>query len=104
MSRLAKPSENIGTVPLNSGLTSSGEPYEGSTEGGKFTPHAGAQLVREQDPTGAIVVHPVRRSAYVHERLHSLSGPQKLPDELYDAAEKFRIDFERRIAISIAAR
>src|ERR1700722_9371221 len=39
--------------------------------------------------------HAVRRSAYVHERLHNLSGPQKLPDELYDGAEKFRIDFER---------
>jgi hypothetical protein len=24
-----------------------------------------------------------------------MSGPQKLPDELYDAAEKFRMDFER---------
>ncbi|WP_035352990.1 hypothetical protein [Edaphobacter aggregans] len=41
---------------------------------------------------GRIVDHRVRKSAYVHERLHSMSGPQKLPDELYDAAEKFRMD------------
>jgi len=40
-------------------------------------------------------VHAVRRSAHVPERLHSLSGAQKLPDELYDAVEKFRVDFER---------
>jgi hypothetical protein len=49
-------------------------------------------LGRECDPSGAIVEHRVRRSNYVHERLH---GAKKLADELYDAAEKFRIDFER---------
>ena len=49
-------------------------------------------MIREVDPGGAIVAHPVRKSAYVHERLHSAG---KLADELYDAAEKFRADFER---------
>jgi hypothetical protein len=48
--------------------------------------------VREQDPTGAIVVHPARKSAYAHERLHSAG---KLANELYDAGEKFRMDFAR---------
>jgi hypothetical protein len=95
MSKPAKPAENIGTLPLNSGLSSNGKAYGGTLEAGKFLPHANAHLVREQDPADAIVIHVVRRSAYVHERLHSLSGPQKLPDELYDAAEKFRMDFER---------
>src|ERR1700677_1898138 len=41
---------------------------------------------------GEIVAHPVRRSPYVHERLHSLD---KLAYELYQAGEKFRTDFER---------
>jgi len=43
-------------------------------------------------PSSAIVVHPVRKSAYAHERLH---GAGKLANELYDAGEKFRMDFER---------
>jgi hypothetical protein len=73
MSKPAKPPENIGTVPVNSGLSSNGKAYGGTVTGGKFTPHASAALVREQDPAGAIVVHAVRRSAYVHERLHSLT-------------------------------
>jgi Domain of unknown function (DUF6456) len=51
-----------------------------------------ADLVRECDPSGAIVEHRVRKSGYVHERLHA---GKKLADELYDAAEKFRMDFER---------
>lgn len=68
-----KPPENLGTVRINNGQDA-------------------ANLVREQDPTGAIVVHPVRKSAYAHERLHSTG---KLANELYDAAEKFRMDFER---------
>jgi len=51
-----------------------------------------ADLVRECDPPGAIVENRVRRSNYVHERVHSA---KKLADELYDAAEKFRMDFER---------
>ncbi len=76
MQSTRKPPESLGIVRINNGQNA-------------------AALVREQDPAGAIVVHAVRRSAYVHERLHSLSGPHKLPDELYDAAEKFRIDFER---------
>jgi len=49
-------------------------------------------MVRECDPGGRIVAHPVRKSSYVHDRLHSAG---KLADELYDAAEKFRLDFER---------
>ena len=49
-------------------------------------------MIREVDPGGAIVAHPVRRSAYVHERVHSTG---KLADELYDAGEKFGADFER---------
>jgi Domain of unknown function (DUF6456) len=88
-----KPAENIGSMPLNSGVSSSGKPYGGDfDEKGKFIPHVSAAVVRECDPNGAIVVHPVRRSAYAHERLHSTG---KLADEFYDAAEKFRSDFER---------
>jgi hypothetical protein len=37
-------------------------------------------------------VHAVRRCAYVHERLRSAG---KLAPELFDAAGKFRMDFER---------
>jgi Domain of unknown function (DUF6456) len=59
---------------------------------GKFVPNAIGEMRREVDPDGRITTHPVRISPYVHERLHS-SG--KLAHELYDAAEKFRIDFER---------
>jgi hypothetical protein len=88
MSRPVKPAEN-------SGLSENGAPYGGEYKNGKFVPNTTAAFVREQGPDGGIVSHAVRRSAYVHERLHSLSGPQKLADELYDAAEKFRIDFER---------
>jgi hypothetical protein len=73
MKQPQKPPENLGTVRINNGQDA-------------------ANLVREQDPMGAIVVHPVRKSAYVHERLHSTG---KLANELYDAAEKFRMDFER---------
>jgi len=62
---------------------------------GKFVPHSVGELRKEVDPEGRITEHRVRKSAYVHERLHSLTGPQKLADELYDAAEKFRQDFER---------
>ena len=51
-----------------------------------------AQLLRERDTNGATVVHAVRRTAYVHERLRSAG---KLAPELFDAAEKFRMDFER---------
>lgn len=55
-------------------------------------------------PLGKIVEHRVRRSAYVHEKLHNLTGPQKLADELYDAAERFRIDFERAQLLGSYAR
>lgn len=89
------PPENLGSAPLNSGRSSTGQPYGGTIIDGKFVPHSPGELRREVDPTGKIVEHRVRRSAYVHERLHSMSGPQKLADELYDAAEKFRADFER---------
>jgi hypothetical protein len=80
-----KPAENLGSVPLNSGTSSTGKAYGVSIAGV-------GELRREVDPAGAIVEHRVRRSGYVHERLHSTG---KLADELYDAAEKFRIDFER---------
>ena len=86
-----KPAEHIGSVPLNSGIGSGGKAYGGSMQNGKFAPHASAALIREVDPNGAIVVHPVRKSSYVHERMHSTG---KLANEFYTAAEKFRIDFE----------
>ncbi len=95
MDKAKTPSESLGSVPLNGGLTSTGKPNGGSMVNGKFVPHSVGELRREVDPTGKIVEHRVRRSAYVHERLHNLTGPQKLPDELYDAAEKFRQGFER---------
>jgi hypothetical protein len=87
-------SETLGSVSLDSGISSSGKHFGGSYVKGKFVPHAVGDLRRDVDPTGKIVEHRVRRSSYVHERLHSLTGPQKLRDELYDAA-KFRQDFER---------
>jgi hypothetical protein len=62
MSKPAKPPENIGTVPVDSGLSSNGKAYGGAVTDGKFVPHASAQPVREQDPAGAIVVHAVPRS------------------------------------------
>jgi hypothetical protein len=49
-------------------------------------------LVRERDPTGATVVHAVRRSSYAHERLQATG---RLAPELFDAGEQFRMDFER---------
>jgi hypothetical protein len=85
------PAESIESVPLNSGGTAA-KAYGGFTINGKFIPNSSAPLIREVDPNGAIVVHPVRKSSYVHERLHSMG---KLAHELYDAAEKFRMDFER---------
>lgn len=51
-----------------------------------------ACLRRELDPSGAIVVHAVKRSGYVHQRLHDLG---RIDDEMFDAAERFRKDFER---------
>jgi hypothetical protein len=89
------PPESLGSVPLNGGVSSAGKPYGGNVVNGKFVPNSVGELRREVDPTGKIVEHRVRRSVYVHERLHNLTGPQKLADELYDAAEKFRLDFER---------
>ena len=72
-----------------------GKQYGGAVVNGKVVPHSPAELRREVVPDGQIVEHRVRKSAYVHERLHSMSGPQKLADEPYDAAEKVRQDFER---------
>jgi hypothetical protein len=96
MTNPVKPPESLGSVPLNSGTSSSGKAYGGSyNEKGKFIPNSVGEMRREVDPEGRITTHPVRRSGYVHERLHNLSGPQKLADELYDAAEKFRMDFEK---------
>jgi hypothetical protein len=95
MVKSAPPSENLGSVPLNGGVSSTGKPYGGYTVNGKFVPHSTGELRREVDPTGKIVEHRVRKSTYVHEKLHNLTGPQKLADELYDAAENFRKDFER---------
>lgn len=51
-----------------------------------------ANLMREVDPKGAIVVHAVKKSSYVHDRLHALG---RITNEQYDAAERFRKDFER---------
>jgi hypothetical protein len=77
MSKPANPPENIGTVPINSGLTENGKPTARSCH----TRHL--SLVREEGPDGGIVNHAVRRSAYIHERLHSLSGPpQKFPESI----------------------
>lgn len=51
-----------------------------------------AALIREVDPKGAIVVHAVKKSCYVHDRMHDLG---RIDNEMYDAAERFRKDFER---------
>jgi hypothetical protein len=59
---------------------------------GKFVPNVVGELRREVDLNGQIVEHRVRNSAYVHDRMHSAG---KLAAELYAAAEKFRMDFER---------
>jgi hypothetical protein len=95
MNKAAPPPETLGSVPLNGGQSSTGKPYGGQMVNGKFVPNAVGELRREVCPDGKIVEHRVRKSIYVHERLHNLTGPQKLADELYDAAEKFRQDFER---------
>jgi Domain of unknown function (DUF6456) len=60
-----------------------------------------ATLTRECDPNGAIVVHAVRKSSYVHERLLAAG---KLDPVLFDAAEKFRSDFERAQLVGNYAR
>jgi hypothetical protein len=95
MVKTAPPPENLGSVPINGGLSSAGKHFGGNVVDGKFVPNAVGDLRREVCPEGKIVEHRVRKSTYVHERLHNLTGPQKLADELYDAAEKFRQDFER---------
>jgi hypothetical protein len=95
MAKTSPPPETLGSVALNSGIGSTGHPYGGSMVKGTFVPNSVGELRKEVDPEGRIIEHRVRRSAYVHERLHNLTGPQKLADELYDAAEKFRLDFER---------
>lgn len=38
------PSENLGSVPLKGGLTSTGKPYGGSFVNGGFVPHAVGEL------------------------------------------------------------
>jgi hypothetical protein len=81
---MKKPAENLGSVAINAG-GAAGKQYGGSMVNGKFVPHSPGELRREVGPDGHIVEHRVRKSAYVHERLHSMCGPQKLADELYDA-------------------
>lgn len=51
-----------------------------------------AALMREVDPGGAIVVHAIKKSPYVHERMHDIGT---IDHEMYDAAERFRIDFAK---------
>jgi hypothetical protein len=92
MDKSKKPPDTLGAVPLNGGVSSSGKPFGGSLVNGQFLPNSTGELIRECGPHGAIVQHRVRKSSYVHERLHSF---QKLADELYDSAEKFRMDFEK---------
>ena len=65
--------EFLGTVKINNGQNT-------------------AELRRERDPNGSTVVHAVRNSPYVHERWHSAG---KLDPDLFAAADKFRMDFER---------
>jgi Domain of unknown function (DUF6456) len=101
MDKPQKPPETLGSVPLNGGISSAGKVFGGSLVNGKFVPNSTGELVRECGPDGAIVEHRVRKSAYVHERLHSA---KKLDHELYDAAEKFRLDFERAQLVGNYAR
>jgi len=51
-----------------------------------------ATLTREVDPQGAIVEHRVKKSSYAHEKMHEKGT---IDDELYDGAERFRMDFGR---------
>ena len=74
------------------GKSSNGQPYGGEIIDGKFTPYSMGDLRKEVDPDGRITEHRVRRSNYAHERMHSAG---KLAHELYDAGERFRIDFEK---------
>jgi hypothetical protein len=89
---IKKPPENLGSVPINSGIGKGGKHFGGSMINGKFVPNVVGELRREVDPEGKIVEHRVRKSAYVHDRMHATG---KLAAELYAAAEKFRMDFER---------
>ncbi len=57
-----KPSETLGSVPLNSGKSSNGKAFGGYTVNGKFMPHSLGELRREVDPDGKIVSHRVRKS------------------------------------------
>jgi hypothetical protein len=59
-------SESIGSVPMNSGVSSAGKGTEGTIRNDKLTTNQSAELVREQHPNGSIVVHAVRKSGYVH--------------------------------------
>lgn len=51
-----------------------------------------ANLIRETSPSGAIVLHAVKKSGYVHERLHELG---RIDNDMYDAAERFCSDFTK---------
>jgi hypothetical protein len=86
------PPESLGSVPLNSGKSSTGKAYGGYIVDGKFVPHSPGELRRELDPDGKITEHRVRKSSYVHERMHAAG---KMDPAVYGAAEKFRTDFER---------
>jgi Domain of unknown function (DUF6456) len=77
-----KTAEYLGTVKINNGQHQ-------------------AELRRESDPGGSTVVRAVRKSPYVHERWHSAG---KLDPDLFAAAEKFRMDFERAGLIGSYAR
>jgi hypothetical protein len=71
MDKATKPQETLGSVPLNSGFSSAGKAFGESLVNEKFVPNATGELVRQCGPDGAIVEDRVRKSAYVHERLHS---------------------------------
>ncbi len=60
-------------------MSSPGKAFSGSLVNGRFVPNVIEELIRECDPDGKIVEDRVRKSAYVHERLHAA---KKLADEL----------------------
>lgn len=57
MAKSGKPSENIGTVPVNSGLSSNGKAYGGAVTDGKFAPHASAEFSRMRSMTSDTMVN-----------------------------------------------
>lgn len=54
---------------------------------------ARADLVRDTAPDGKIVLHAIRKNAYVHERMFN-HGKGQLDKDSFDAAEQFRRQFE----------